>query len=99
MNYTINIHINEAAAKVVWFITWQNNPYLLQKSRTINNFTTGLSVPLDDAIQILGFLDTGLKGYKVFRQERFSSHEKKLSNNVSKLELQNFNTEKKNSYS
>ena len=36
--------------------------------------------------KVLVFLDTGLKRYKVFRQERLSSREKKLSDNISKLE-------------
>ena len=31
----------------------------------------------------------------MFRQERFSSRKKKLSDNISKLGLQNFNAEKK----
>ena len=86
-----NIQINEAFAKVVWFITQQNKPYLL------HHFTTGLSVPLDNGRQILGFLDTGLKRYKVFRQERFSILQKKLSENISKLGLPNFNVKKKKS--
>ena len=34
---------------------------------------------------------------KVFRQERLSSREKKLSDNISKLGLPNFNIEKKKS--
>ena len=81
-----NIQINDAVAKVVWFITWQNNPYSLQNLPILHHFTTGFSVPLDNARQSFGFLDTGLKRYKVFRQERLSSREKKLSDNISKLE-------------
>ena len=60
-------------------------------------FTTGFSVPLDDARQIIGFLETGLKRYKVFRQEGFSILQKKLSENISKLGLTNFNVKKKKS--
>ena len=61
---TINIQINEAVAKIARFITRQNNPYLLQNSPTLTWFTTGLSFPLDNARQILFFLDTELKGIK-----------------------------------
>ena len=89
------IQINEAVDKVFWFITRQNNPLLLRNSPTLHHFTTGFSVRLDNARQILGFLNTGLKRYKVFRQERLSSREKKLSDNISKLGLPNFNAEKK----
>ena len=53
---TINIQINESVVKVVWFITRQNNPYLLQNSPTLTRFTTGLSFPLENARQILVFL-------------------------------------------
>ena len=83
---TINIQINEAVAKVFWFITRQKNPFLLLNSPTLHYFTTGFSVPLDDARQIIGFLETGLKRYKVFRQE---------SDNISQLGLPNFSAEKK----
>ena len=63
----------------------------------MHHFTTGFSVPLDNARQSFGFLDTGLKRYKVFRQERFSSREKKLNDKINKLGLPNFNVEKKKS--
>ena len=91
----ISKKINECISRVANFISERGNPYENKQSMKLYNVTSGQLVLECNSKRLLNFFEDGKQRYTMFREDRFVSKSKKLSDTITKVNLPTFDHQNK----
>ena len=87
-------NLKDAVTKEVKFIEERGNPYELTTNPKLHNFTSGQFVSEESTAKLLKYFEHGQEQYEKFRNERFVTRTKKLSDTLTKVILPKFGEKK-----